>query len=498
MRLGRHRWLFWTVPALIASLTRPLFATEGIETGGEFLRHPIKELTDAPGPASLTKDSIVLAVARHDEDYLRYTFGLRRFALDGKEDTQFGDAANTPFYFPRGGRRVGNAFHDLAGKIDPAAARSTRNFAQRVLPTGDSGWLVGGRVGGDEGKILPALLKVRSDGTVDGNFGKAGRAVLPPRHRTLGITAMARAGEKSSDVLLGLPATKGMAIGRIDGKGELDRRFGDDGITHLELDGYDAIWPQHILAGTDGSAVVLTCATFGTSHHVVLARLDASGVLDADKFGNDRRKSGWTRLKQTTCAPWTTSPRSPDGDSAYVFAAELAAARSDDGGILVGVDGADPGDDGADPIFGAQSLRWQRGVLGVVRLTAEGVADGAFGAGGVVALAPPRDTKATFAGLAVGEQGVLWIAAVLREEKGSSLAWARLDAKGAPLAWAEGRGRNVARVEGDWLVFPQNDDHDLSVSAVRLDGKKATAFGFAAPRRLSGKALEWRLWQVSE
>lgn len=501
MGFGRPRRLSRlssTVATLLVATATTVWAAEGIETSGDWSRHPLKELTDVPGPALLGKDFVLVSGTRRDDDYLRESFVLRKFAFDGKEDTTFSDLANTPAFLPRGGRRLGNYFQDLAGKLDPGAARSLRNYPSRVIAAAESGWIVLGRVGGDEGKAIPALLKCKADGTVDADFAKAGRAVLPPRHRITGITAAGLVGEKAPKVWIGLPAPKGFSVGRLDGKDGLDSTFGDDGYTLVELEGYDTVWPHRILGHADGSATVLGCATVRGKRHAVLTRLTPAGKVETEKFG-DEGKGGTTYLRQTQCDSWVYAPRTNARSGAYYFAADTWAVATESGGIVVAVDGQDAVGDRVDAIFGAKSLGWKKELSGLVRLSANGTVDKDFGSTGVVVLEGPGKARVNVAGLGMDKDKVLWVAAVVRGEKGSSLAWARVDDKGKRLAWTKTTEKSMAKLDGDWLVFPMDEGRDLTVRAFRIEGAMAFAFGFAASREVpTDLALKWKLWKVSE
>ena len=502
MGLARHRWRWWTVrvalpAALLVVVPTALSAAEGTDIGGDFPKNPLKELYDVPGPALLGKDFVFVGHTRRDDDYVRDHFGLRRFVLSGtdwKEDVTFSDLANTPPYLPRGGRRLGNSFHDLAGKIDPASARSLRNYPNRVLAGPDGGWFLVGRVGGDEGKPIPALLKLKADGTVDADYGKSGRAVLPARHRTNGITAAAVVGPKEPRLWLGLPGPGGMGVARLDAKGSLDASFGDDGMLFTELAGYENVWPQKILAHEDGSATVVACAANRGKKHLVLARITAAGKLEAEKFGGDKGKGGWTPLEQTLCDTWMYAPRT-GRPSAYYFAADAWAVNTGASAVTVAVDGQDPCRDRIDPIFGARALNWRKDTVGLLRLSADGTPDAAFGTNGVVVLDPPTGQKATVGALVTGKDGELWLAAVLKSKDGTALGWARVDGKGKRLPWSKTDGRSTAKTDGDWLVFPVERDRDITVRAVRFEDGKATAFGYAAGRDETD-ALRWKLWRV--
>lgn len=482
---------------VLATLASIAGAAEGTETSGDFARQPVKELSDVPGPALLGKDFVLLGVARRDDDFLRDNFGLRKFALDGKEDTAFSDAANTPPYLPRGGRRLGNSFHDLAGKLDMASARSLRNYPNRVVAGPEGGWLLVGRVGGDEGKVIPALLKVKDDGTIDTSFGKNGRAVLPARHRTQGITAAAIVGAKDKRLWIGLPAPGGMGIARLDAKGAFDSTFGDDGMLFVEREGCDLLWPQRLVPQADGSVSVLACAGSRMRKHAIVARVTPAGKLETEKFGGDKGKGGWTALEQTACETWTYSPRTGGRLWNYYFAADAWAVAGDRGTLTLAVDGQDAKGDKIDAVFGAKALNWRKDIVGIVRLAENGMPDTGFGQAGVVPLEPPDAYKATVGGMAAGKGGVLWLAAILKNREGARIGWARVDAKGKRLPWSKIVGKSVAVLDGDWLLFPLEKGRDLTVRSLRVDEDRAMAFGFSAGRE-PGDTLRWKLWRAQD
>lgn len=317
-----------------------------------------------------------------------------RFTRNGKPDATFGSQGEVMVAVP------GQTFLHGAGGIAVGAN-------QEILLTATAGW-----------PYRLALIQLRPNGALDGDYGDGGIALAPESFRVrfnidlalqgdgravaaaavYGGTAMARflpngnldptfgEGGTTPDLSSwGMRASlalephgglltadsdrqlRGVTLARYRDDGSLDDAFADHGVAQIEPEGDSRDIGRALLVGRRGRVTVVG----KTNHGVAIARLRADGRLDRS-FGGD----GTVQL-----------------DLRGSFALTAALAR--DGSLVIG---------GTAPLH-SPTRRRARGLL-LARYTRNGRLDRDFGEGGVVvADLGPSDYYSTVRALAIRRDG---------------------------------------------------------------------------------------------
>ncbi|MEN9630417.1 MAG: hypothetical protein RJA10_3645, partial [Pseudomonadota bacterium] len=315
-------------------------------------------------------------------------FALARLKTDGTLDTAFGTGGKVVVPFGTGADRA----HALALQTDGS-----------ILAVGESV---------EQGVSHMAIVRLRSDGTLDTSFGIGGKVVVPSA-----VNATARAVAVQPDGLIVLAgsiddgANANFMVVRLTASGSTDASFGSNGVVTVS----PGSGPDHatgIALQSDGRIVVAGYSTQGTDTDFSVVRLNANGTLD-ESFSGD----GKALVAISTGAD---------------FARAVAVLA--DGQVLLGGDAAVTG--GRDVV--------------VVRLSADGEPDRAYGAAdtltGSVATfmhggaAVRLDADAAVFDAELALQGHYNGAALSLSRAGGTSAEDRFSAlPGGPLTFTEGR-----------------------------------------------------------
>ena len=303
--------------------------------------------------------------------------GVARFNPDGFTDTSFGTGGKVTTDFDGDFNTARGLVIQPDGKI--VAVGQAGNFRRVTLTRYtdggnlDAGFGVGGKVTEarlshspgvalqQDGKIVVAagtpdpvsafgVARFTSDGAPDTSFGTAGRTAT-----TLSTFAAANSVALQSDgkIVAAGVGESDMVIVRYEGDGSPDLTFGDDGIQRADFGGFDGAWDVAVQA--DGKIVAAGWAGRGmTGRDIAVARFEADGDPD--------------------------STFSDDGHATI----ELSGGRTAEArGLVIQANGKVVVA-GIEGIFSPGTARPI-----AARLTASGVLDTSFGAGGVATSEPP-------------------------------------------------------------------------------------------------------------
>jgi uncharacterized delta-60 repeat protein len=315
-------------------------------------------------------------------------------------------------------------------RSDGSLDRSFAGGGTKVLGFGPTPALVAGAAIQPNGKILvladvpftgnsqAAVLRFRTDGVLDGTFGKAGLASVPSfQGRGLAVAPGGRvvvAGGAGTT-----PGVGGFSVFRLTSRGHLDPTFGADGIVTTDLRGHGQV-AGDVLVRPDGTIVVAgyttigQCSGGGCETPFALARYLADGTLDPT-FGGDGKVVSRVDMG---CTCWLWAALGPGGDVVVSANEWLARFRSDGrldhtfgdhGAVLVRFSGA------VSSSVGAVTVDRKRRVLAVVgggeslrgrvaRYSARGVLDAGFGVHGRAPL-PPTPHPADMVAVALQPNG---------------------------------------------------------------------------------------------
>lgn len=314
-----------------------------------------------------------------------YSMAIARFNADGTLDTTFGD--------PKGKARAGTTtlnateagdFGRATGVVVQADGKAI--VVGEVKPAGETGVAFG-------------VVRFNVDGTLDPTFGSGGKAVVrfpgasTNYTRATGVTLDA----SGRIVVAGSGWTEdsrvGIALARLNPNGALDTTFDGDGLlVAAPPQGLDSWYGWSVAHQGSGRIIVAGCADAGDlGNRAVVARFLTDGRLDNDPstgFGPDH--AGYyfdARLSPTT------------GVNAH--GPSLAIQPADDAIVVAGM-----------PIDLATNTLLSG--FAALRLTAAGVADASFGAGGLVVHGFDGPAFDTAVAVAVAPDGKIVVAGYRR------------------------------------------------------------------------------------
>jgi uncharacterized delta-60 repeat protein len=273
---------------------------------------------------------------------------------------------------------------------------------------------------------------------VDWDFGEGGVAVTDLGGADAAYAAAV--GPDGTIVSAGTSDARGekfnLVVARHDARGQLDATFGEGGVAFTDLGGTDVAYA--LAVQPDGRVVVAGVSDRGDARELVLLRYTNAGELDPD-FGSN----GVVRISIGLDYP-----------------VSLAVALAPDGSIFLA--GHVPGEDG---------YRLQ-----LMRFTAGGSRDTAFGDGGVVTL-PFAGAEGALA-LTIAVDGAPVIAGSSRGDGGVALAIARFSLDGGLAPWPSDTAGVLWVSLGDHratgLMF--GGDGALAVSAYFVSGGRHSLF----------------------
>jgi uncharacterized delta-60 repeat protein len=202
-------------------------------------------------------------------------FALARYNTDGTLDMGFGDGGKVTTSFTRGRDFANEVLVQSGGKLVAAG------YADYPRTNGGSRF---------------ALARFETDGALDPTFGGDGKVTTDFTHRNDVVLDLAlQADEKI--VAVGIASSDGsnskFALARYAADGTPDASFGGDGKVTTDFTlGYDQA--EDVALQPDGKMVV-GGATAGLGGRFVVARYDASGVLDSSFNGGGIAATDFTR-----------------------------------------------------------------------------------------------------------------------------------------------------------------------------------------------------------
>ena len=222
----------------------PLFGTEGIvitDFGGSDIAHNI----------AVQKDGKSIVVGDSSGD-----FAIARYEANGTLDMGFGDEHN------------GKVITDISGGMD---------YGRDVVIQDDNKIIV---VGFSHNKSYDfTVMKYKSDGTLDPDFGDSGVAVTDfGSSESDDDFAMATAIQNDGKIVVAGYAFLNFAIVRYDSNGSLDKSFGSNGKVVTDVNGGD--YGSDVAIQDDGKIVL--CGDSGDDF--ALLRYESNGTLDTE-FG---------------------------------------------------------------------------------------------------------------------------------------------------------------------------------------------------------------------
>jgi len=254
-------------------------------------------------------------------------FALARFDTDGSLDETFGSL------------HTGMVTTDIAGGADDARGVALQSDG-RIIVVGSA------RVGSNDDF---ALVRYDTNGVLDTTFGTLGKVTTDFGGARDRAFAVAIQSDDSivvvGDAIMPAPGNTDFAVARYSANGTPDAAFDGDGKLNTDIGGGVDIAKNVVFQGSQGAILVsgvLTLGGTGVLGHGGLARYGATGILDSS-FGT---------------AGKLTVPDLSLGE---------ALALTGDGKILIG---------GSATVGGATQFA-------LMRLDANGGADGSFGTGGL-------------------------------------------------------------------------------------------------------------------
>ena len=210
---------------------------------------------------ALGGDGAIVAAGHESSDGTSRTL-IARFDASGRPDPSFG---------------AGGRVYVSLGEPSEATAVAVQRDATVLVAV--SIWLPGALPGGAPGYDFHndvALVRLAADGTLDASFGDGGVRVLDMRAVEYSLDMVAEADGAAVIAVALLDGTTleyDVGLVRVDASGALDRSWGDDGLTLLDLGFLD--YRARLIGLSSGRVLVLSGAP-----GIALARLGSSGHLD--------------------------------------------------------------------------------------------------------------------------------------------------------------------------------------------------------------------------